>query len=844
MNPLILVFLLLAQTSSVGTQPDMKALEARGNTEFEQLNCTAAEKTYAEAIRLSYAAGDLSRVPFYDLRIGSCLLRRGDFAGGLEVYRDGIRLTEASGDNPMLELHVHGAALALGNLRRYDEVDPLVDREYELARQSGRPENLARALWMRSAVYLRLGRIRDELDVLQQALVMSRATVDYALTAVLLDTLANAYNALGDLETAARIENQILAIPEKELLNTSTYSRAITYNNLGDVQLKSGHRAEARKSFEQAIAGSTRPERWRVRSTALLNMAGIQNEAGQIADADASFAEALRIAKSVNYPDLETCAWQMRSDDLLIRGDLAGAADAGAKAVVVARQMPSVSRTYRALVSLGNANAAAGAYPEARGQFDEALGIAETVRAQSPVEISDLSRSYANLVPLYQASVRNLFDLHLPTEAFQRAEEAKARVLMDILRRGGVDEAGAMTPAESGEQVKLRKRLEASRGADQHIALTDFRQFRRALYTSHPELAVKSADFEAASVEKLAALLPGTKSALLDFFFVPSGVMLFVVRRAQAGAGPSLSTYFLPDPKHTLAAEARAFRVRLANRDLSYKMPARHLFNRLIAPAMAELRGTTEWIVSPDQALWEVPFAVLLDPAGRHLIETRAIVLTPSLTAALQLRQRPLPPAAPIGLLAFGNPLPSPQPLPDAALEVTEIGARYPRGSALVLTGRSATAAAFREKAPSARIIHLAAHAGLNDIDPLSSAVQLGAGSSEDGSLTALAMMSLHLRADMVVLSACETALGRAGPGEGVMGMGWALSAAGASSSVLSLWKVDSVASRNFMTSFYANLSSQSRSDALRNASLAMLRSPLYRHPFYWAAFTIQGQGS
>jgi CHAT domain-containing protein len=195
--------------------------------------------------------------------------------------------------------------------------------------------------------------------------------------------------------------------------------------------------------------------------------------------------------------------------------------------------------------------------------------------------------------------------------------------------------------------------------------------------------------------------------------------------------------------------------------------------------------------------------------------------------------------------------LPSAAPLPDAAQEVAEIGANYPKGTAVVLTGTSATAAAFRDKAPAAGIIHLAAHAGLNNSDPLSSFVRLGAGtkdSGDTGMVTALDLMSLHLRADLVVLSACETALGTTRPGEGIMGMGWALSAAGASSSVLSLWKVDSTASKTFMTAFYRQYTASgggvSKSTAMRRAGLEMLAAGPYRHPFYWAAFTLWGDGA
>ena len=141
---------------------------------------------------------------------------------------------------------------------------------------------------------------------------------------------------------------------------------------------------------------------------------------------------------------------------------------------------------------------------------------------------------------------------------------------------------------------------------------------------------------------------------------------------------PHVSAWLLPDSGNTLEREIRKFREQLAGRDLNYRTSARRLFDRLLAPAMTELKSATEWIVSPDGALWEVPFQALVDPAGRHVLETRAVSVTPSLTAAARLRATPHPPASDaIPLLAMGNPLPAGAPLPDAAQEVERIGAGF-----------------------------------------------------------------------------------------------------------------------------------------------------------------------
>ncbi|HWE52058.1 MAG TPA: CHAT domain-containing protein [Bryobacteraceae bacterium] len=824
----------------LAAQDDIQSLEQRAQAAFSRRDCAAAEKTFGEALKAAQAAGEIHRTGIYYIRIANCRTRVGDFAAALDNYHQTMAVAEASRDDQLMELGVHGAALQLQKLGRIEEALPLAQREYELAQKDGNADHLARALWLLAEQDEAIGKVRDGLKLMNRALAISRTTTDRAMTGVLLDNLSIIYLALGDPETAAHIEQEILAMPRGELDSmATTYSAANTFNNLGEIQVKAGHPAEARRSFEKAVESSMAADEWRVHSDALLNLARMQSDAGQFGAADAGFRQALEISSNRKFPDGQSAGRQIQSDALLVRGDLKGAADAGAESLRIARQLNSPDRTYKALLSLGAAKAASGEQGAARALFDEALGIAETLRAQSPGEVSDLGRTFANFIPLYQASVKNLIDLHLPAEALQRAEQAKARVLMDILLRGGVDERSVITAAEAAEQDKLRKRLANANGT------VDYRQFRRALYDNHPELAVQSGDFEPAGLDRLSALLPDAKTALLDYFFVPSGVALFVVK--QSG----VSTYFLPDPKHTLAAEARRFREQLADRDLDYRKMAAQLFNRVLAPAMASLNGATEWIVSPDGALWDIPFEALIDPAGRHLIETRAISLTPSLTAAVEIQSRNRHPgSAGLRLLALGNPLPSPAPLPDAAQEVEQIGANFPRGSALVLTGAAATAGDFRDKAASARIIHLAAHAGLNDIDPLSSFVSLGSGgksSGGDGMVTALDIMSLHLRADMVVLSACETALGSSGPGEGMIGMGWALSAAGASSSVLGMWKVDSAASREFMTSFYKNLSlgddSVSRSAALRQTGLQMLQSTTYKHPFYWAAFTLWGNG-
>jgi CHAT domain-containing protein len=112
--------------------------------------------------------------------------------------------------------------------------------------------------------------------------------------------------------------------------------------------------------------------------------------------------------------------------------------------------------------------------------------------------------------------------------------------------------------------------------------------------------------------------------------------------------------------------------------------------------------------------------------------------------------------------------------------------------------------------------------------------------------------MKLNLHADVTVLASCETARGRIGAGEGVIGLAWAFFLAGSPRTVVSLWKVDAESTTDLMLAFHRQLRTgltrtpghPGAAAGLRAASLSLMRDPRYRHPFYWAGFLVIGDGS
>jgi CHAT domain-containing protein len=170
-------------------------------------------------------------------------------------------------------------------------------------------------------------------------------------------------------------------------------------------------------------------------------------------------------------------------------------------------------------------------------------------------------------------------------------------------------------------------------------------------------------------------------------------------------------------------------------------------------------------------------------------------------------------------------------------------------------------------------ILHFAAHTELKQDDPLSSAVLLAKSSNDSGRLEVRDIFTLDLNASLVVLSGCETALGKLSSGDELVGLTRAFIYAGTPSVVASLWKVDDASTAQLMSSFYRNLKSKTKVESLRQAQLDMIRgkanSPLLAqrgvggvaklgevgaprsapssvslsHPYFWAPFILVGDG-
>jgi CHAT domain-containing protein len=147
-------------------------------------------------------------------------------------------------------------------------------------------------------------------------------------------------------------------------------------------------------------------------------------------------------------------------------------------------------------------------------------------------------------------------------------------------------------------------------------------------------------------------------------------------------------------------------------------------------------------------------------------------------------------------------------------------------------------------------ILHFATHGIYDAANPMYSGIVLSAGNKEDGFWSANEIANSKLNADLVVMSACETALGEVRPGEGILGLSWALFAAGSRSNLLSQWQVDDRSTTQLMKGFYQRIQTAAgsgkwallgRAEALRKAQLELASSKQWAHPYFWSSFVLIG---
>jgi len=527
---------------------------------------------------------------------------------------------------------------------------------------------------------------------------------------------------------------------------------------------------------------------------------------------------------------------------------------------------------WRALSGLAQANQALGNSLEAADFYRKAIEIIENVGLGMP-DRTFQANFRKDKIGIYETLIGLLWDLHradpsrgFDREAFEYAERSKARGFLSGLDLAGTgfgspdwaSRGPALNRAVTRHQLALQDpNLPSDRRSDLLRRLEGAEDDRLAFLIGLPRKDAGTPRLFSSSLDDIRAKLLDPETVLLEYVLGESRSFAFLAGTdalriaelpSEAALRPQIAKYL----KFLTLRETGNFRGSAGSRVLS---------EVLLAPFRERLsRNVKTLIVIPDGILNYLPFETLVraaDGRDRFLVEDFEVAYSPSASALIRIANRPSPAsfrmdflgvANPFSLRAFGlsdaEEIEFPR-LPFGVGEIRTIRKYFPRSRTEALLGKEAREDRFKAL-PLAdfRIIHIAAHGFFDDRNWQRSALVLlrDPAGDEDGFVQANDVFPLKLRADLLVLSGCDTGAGLLEKGEGLSGISSAFLAAGAKSVLLSLWSVNDQAASVFMTAFYRHFTAgRSKSDALRRAKLELLDSK-YRHPFFWAPFVLQGR--
>ncbi len=730
----------------------------------------------------------------------------------------------------------------------------LLRQSEEHWRRFGERQPLAETLNMVGEVYGELGELELALDHHRQALELLDGRVEPLQRATTLGFIGRTLLRGDDLGAASTAYLEALRLREE---SRDLPGQAAVWAGLGLLEERRGNSAQALELYLRALTVYEQRQMALERATVLNNIAWVYNRLGEAEVA---------------------LGWHGRSLDLF-------------------RRLENHQGQATARLGLAKADHQLGRSADALGEMEAALELVEWVleSGQVPAVRQDLSLPFLSshqkyfefYIELLMAEHRRRPTSGFDALAFAASERSRARNLLELLEMGGrppwetkdakmVQELANLKAEIDHADRDLRAEKESGAGlAERRVGERHQRlrliELRRLLYHLQKQDLGRtfSPQPRRQLLNSLESLLDG-ETLFLEFHLGAERSYVWAV--TQGG----LTSYELPSKRLIEDQARRAYELLVESDRLTHRVPTERalaeLSSMVLGPLAGELTGQRLAIVAGG-ALESIPFAVLPQPgnAQRPLVADHEIIRLPSAAVLSILRNRGARRGPPEGLVAIlADPVFDET---DERLEVSTAESSAPEsaeaslrrllhsrreadqihdvalghGPVLLAVGFDANRdLVLSGRLADFRILHFATHGVLHADHPELSALMLSSfdaeGRRREGRLPLYAINELNLPADLVVLSACRSALGKPARGEGLLGLPRGFLYAGASRVLVSLWNVRDESTAELMARFYHHLLEEDRTPpaALRLAQLSMLDEPRYA-PYHWAPFVLQG---
>jgi CHAT domain-containing protein/Tfp pilus assembly protein PilF len=784
--------------------------------------------------------------------------------------------------------------LERGNLAKADEL-LIVALEYYRRKDILRSQ--AVCLYWLTIVHKDRGDYSRAMADAKEALGISRRIGFKTSEAFHLTAIGDIHLLFGNYERALEYNKEALDIAERYI---GKWSREECLNTIGFVYAELNDFSKALQYFKAAYDYIEHIGHRREEASCLYNIGFASLKLGNLRSASEFFTKSLAEANRTGKKIIQVHNYNRLGDLYRQTGEWEKSRQSYDRAQAIGSKIGQLNVIWETYAGLGALMAAQKQFEPAIAYYKKAVGIIEDLRVQL------LLREYSagffeSKVPIYEALINLLFEKqeaeHSATdleECLYYAEKAKARSFLDDLRKARI-EFGPLSQAEAEElgiislrisrlsaelsnalpgpeaQADLRDKLE--KAEDDFQAFVETTKAKNSVYAT-------AAYQEPRRLSEIRERLLDKETGLIEYFVAGDYLYTFVV----TADGFSVHRSTPPESQDTLKLAKNYIRL-VSSKEItcSDSEPAgRRLYRALFGGIARECcAGLKNLIIIPDRTLNYLPFETLVSdegkkasPPGAHfLLEDYQISYAPSISTLVSILERGERPEAGMDLLSVGDPIMNGfdetrgrekfggdvlleyyqgqrfvlQPLDFASQEMRTISGLVDRNFRSILSRGEATEERLKAlNLASFKILHFATHSLIDENAASRSALVLtrDSHSAEDGFLQAGEIYNLKLNADLVVLSACQTAGGKMEKGEGIQGLGRAFFCAGSKSVMASLWNINDRSTAHFMKLFYGCMAEgKAVQEAIRLAKIKMCRSG-DSPPYYWAAFVLIGQGN
>ena len=806
------------------------AYSSLGHAFDELSDYKTAQKYHYQHLNIAKSLKDMSGERTAYASLGSVFGSLGDFKKSLDHFNCAINIAKKMGDKEALMFTYGGLGKVfehLGNLKKAEEYTNL---HLDLAKEIGNKCEEGGAYCNLGHIFFCLGIFKKSIECYNRQLKIAKDFRDSMAEGAALGGLGIVFDSLGDFEKAIDYHKQHLRIAENI---GDKDGEAKAYGNLGNAYLSLGDFNAALYFFEHRLRIAK-------------DLGDKVGEGRAYGHLGSTYQHLGDYTKAMDYYNRRLCTAQELGDKA---GEGAACGYLGSISLLLGGFTIGIGwneKRLRIAEHLGDKDMEGKAYSDLGRCFEMLESLSKALRNyQKSVEVFNQMRGLLQSEDKWKIGFRN---------EYNHAYTGLCRVLLKQEKIGE-----ALVAAEEGRAQSLADLMTSQYGF--HEGQTEGKRFDEEEFgmlnntsSSTVFLSVSENKINIWLVLKGKPVLHRQKT--LCHYFSKSAaaetlqsLIQFAYENNHVRANVNCenrSLDVLRENRYIVKRSSKKCSQQIPQED---NPPLAALYSYVIAPILDLIEGD-ELIIVPDGPLWLAPFAALLNPFSKYLCESFKVRLIPSLTSLRIIAHCPKFHSG-SGALVVGDPDMSEvtnsqgdqilEQLPFARQEAQMIGQIL---NTAPLTGKLATKCEVLKQISSVAVVHIAAHGHMKTGEIALSPNperKSQTPAEEDYMLTMKDVMSVKLRAKLVVLSCCHSGRGEI-KAEGVVGIARAFIGAGARSVLVSLWAIDDEATLEFMKSFYHNLvKGRSASESLNRAMKCLRESEKFGDLKYWAPFTLIG---